>query len=117
MEKQTIRIRRLGSVTFGIVLVTLGVSFIINRFFPALDYIIIFRFWPVLFILLGIEVLLGSRYKMYEVIGDNGKIIEQCKVIYDIPAIIMTFCVVFLAVSLAWADWLYTNQVNYITFN
>ena len=63
MGKQTIRIRRVGSVTFGTILILTGVLFIIHLLFPAFQFFFIYRFWPVILILLGIEVLAGSRYK------------------------------------------------------
>ena len=36
MERQTIRIRRVGSVTFGMVLVVTGVLFLIHLFPPEI---------------------------------------------------------------------------------
>lgn len=90
MEKQTIRIRRVGSVTFGIVLIVTGVLFLIHLFLPGLDYRVIFQFWPLILITLGVEVLLGSRQKTYEVRDEKGRITEQSKVIYDVSAIILT---------------------------
>ena len=62
MEKQ-IRVRRVGSFTFGIVLILTGALFLVHIFFPAFNYYLIYRFWPVILILLGIEVLAGTRYK------------------------------------------------------
>ena len=38
MEKQTIRIRRVGSVTFGLVLIVTGVLFLVHLFLPRLDF-------------------------------------------------------------------------------
>ena len=48
MEKQTIRIHRVGSVTFGLVLVATGVVFLFGLFFPRLDYRLVLQFWPLI---------------------------------------------------------------------
>lgn len=105
MGKQTIRIHRVGSVTFGIVLVITGVIFLMQQFIPNVDYSMIFRFWPVILIGLGIEVLLGSRQKNVEVLDEEGKVVEQNKVIYDVPAIILTVILIFFSVLLAMMNW------------
>lgn len=105
MGKQTIRIHRVGSVTFGIVLIITGVIFLLQQFIPNVDYAIIFRFWPIILIGLGIEVLLGSRQKNVEVLDEEGKIVEQNKVIYDAPAIILTVVLIFFSVFLAMMNW------------
>ena len=60
-EKRTTRTHRVGTVTFGLVLVVMGVLFLLEMIFPVLDYELIFRLWPLIFISLGIEVLLSSR--------------------------------------------------------
>ncbi len=105
MGKQTIRIRRIGSVTFGIVLVITGVIFLLQQFIPKIDYVIVFRFWPIVLIGLGIEVLLGSRQKNVEVLDEEGKIVEQNKVIYDIPAIVLTVVLIFFSIFMAIMNW------------
>lgn len=105
MGKQTIRIHRVGSVTFGIVLIVTGVIFLIQQFIPDIDYAIIFRFWPIVLIGLGIEVLLGSRQKNVEVLDKEGKIVEQNKVVYDTPAILLTVILIFFSVFLAMMNW------------
>lgn len=105
MGKQTIRIRRVGSVTFGIVLIITGVIFLAQQFVPNLDYRIVFRFWPVVLIGLGIEVLLGSRQKTIEILDEEGKIVEQNKVVYDVPAILLTIVLIFFSVFMAMMNW------------
>ena len=51
MGRQTVRIRRIGSVTFGVVLVITGVIFLLQQFIPKIFYVIVLRFWP--FVLIG----------------------------------------------------------------
>lgn len=52
---------RVGSITLGLALVLFGSLFLLHMVFPTLDYRMIFHLWPCIFILLGIEVLLGNR--------------------------------------------------------
>lgn len=113
MEKQTIKVRRVGSVTFGTILVLTGVLFLAHLFFPAFNYFLIYRFWPVILILLGIEVLAGSRQKTYEIIDDQGKIIEQSKVVYDVAAILLMIALTGFTMFMALINWVYETQ-NYI---
>lgn len=113
MGKQTIRIRRVGSVTFGTILILTGVLFLVHLVFPSFPYFQIYRFWPVILILLGIEVLAGSRCKMYEVMDEQGKIVEQSKVVYDVAAILLMIVTTGFAMLMACIDWIYETQ-NYI---
>ena len=112
MEKQTIRIRRVGSVTFGIVLIVTGVLFLIHLFLPRLDYRLIFQFWPLILITLGVEVLFGSRQKTYEVMNEKGQIIEQSKVIYDVSAIILTIVLTGFSLIMGMIDFAMMHSYN-----
>lgn len=89
MEKQTVTIRRVGSVSFGIVLLLSGFLLLAHTFFPQFNYLMVYRFWPVTLIIMGIEVLAGARGKNVEVLNEQGKVIEQNKTVYDFAAIIM----------------------------
>ena len=55
------RTHRVGSITFGVLLVLFGSLFLVHAFVHALLYSMIFRLWPCIFILLGLEVLVSSR--------------------------------------------------------
>ena len=52
--------RRVGTLTLGVFLVVLGGIFLVGNFVP-LPYEQLLSLWPGIFILLGIEVLLGCR--------------------------------------------------------
>lgn len=105
MEKQTIRIRRVGSVTFGVVLIVTGILFLLHMFLPNLNYVMIFRFWPVILILLGLEVLAGTRHKSFDVLDGQGKVIEQNKTVYDVAAIFLTVVMTCFAICMGMLDW------------
>lgn len=109
MEKQTITIRRVGSVTFGVVLILIGSLFLAHMFFPQ-HYFYIYKFWPVILILLGIEVLVGTRGKNYEVLDEEGKVIEQSKSVYDFAAIIMMSIILGIAIFAASVYWGYETN-------
>ena len=115
MGRQTIRVHRVGSVTFGIVLVVMGILFLLHVFFPRMDYEVIFHFWPLILISLGVEVLLGSREKSFEVRDEEGKLLEQSKVVYDVAAIILIMVLTLFAVVMGMIDWAAVHS-GYIYF-
>lgn len=114
MGKQTIRIRRVGSVTFGTILILTGVLFLIHLLFPSFRYVLIYRFWPVILIMLGIEVLAGSRYRTYEILDEQGKTVEQSKVVYDVAAILLMIAVTGFVMVMALAEWVFYETQTYI---
>lgn len=93
-ESGTLRTRRVGSVTFGLTLVLFGVLFLIHIVIPTLDYGIIFQFWPAVFILLGVEILVENH--------KSGS--EKCKFVYDFPAILMLVIMLLFAMVMAAAE-------------
>lgn len=101
MKKQTIRIHRVGSVTFGIVLLVIGGLSLVQLILPAIGYQLVIRAWPLIFIILGIEVLLSNRHKTYEVLGEDGKVMEQEKIVYDFPAVFLVIVLILFAMVLA----------------
>ena len=60
-ESQTgLKIHRVGSITFGTILIALGILLLLRLIIPTLTYTAILDFWPVTLILLGIEVLIAN---------------------------------------------------------
>ncbi len=99
-QKQSVRIRRVGTFTFGCMLLLLfGILFLIRIFVPGLDYEIIFRCWPCILIVLGIEVLAGN-YKASKIIGEGC----QVQFVYDKTAIFLTICITFFTMAMAVAE-------------
>lgn len=56
--------KRVGSVTLGLTLVTFGVMFLLSAFIKSFNYLDVIKFWPVIFISLGIEMLVHAFQKM-----------------------------------------------------
>lgn len=97
--------RRVGTLTLGIVLVMYGVLFLIHTFCSSLKYYYIFKFWPVILLILGCEILYCTlRYR-------------DEKFIYDFAAIIMIAMVMVFAMGMAAADWIYKMDIPYITIH
>lgn len=96
MEQETrqYHVRRVGSVTFGISLLCYGVLFLVHAFVPMLKYQYIFRCWPVIFILLGFEILAENRKAQS----------QDCKVVYDFAAIVMLGIMLLFAMIMAIID-------------
>lgn len=96
MEQETrqYQVRRVGSVTFGITLLCYGVLFLIHTFVPMLKYQYIFRCWPVIFILLGCEILVENRKARA----------HDCKIVYDFAAVLMLGIMLLFAMIMAIID-------------
>lgn len=88
MEKS----RRVGTFTLGILLIIFGILFILRIFLTDLTYHIIFSMWPVIFLLLGIEILLAG-------IKQTGE-----KLIYDTTAFFLIIILSFFAMGMAVAE-------------
>lgn len=51
---------KVGTITFGSILIVLGIMLTLHIFYPAISYTVILNFWPVTLILLGIEILIAN---------------------------------------------------------
>lgn len=100
------RIRRVGSVTFGITLVCYGILFLIHIFIPTLRYHMIFRCWPVIFILLGGEILVENRKCNT----------QEWKMVYDFAAILMLGIMMLFAMIMAVFDFEMAYEMSYGAF-
>lgn len=101
MDRKTVYIHRVGTITTGVTLVLTGVLFLGRLFFPFFDPYEVICFWPVLLILLGIEVLLANSRKTYRVVNEEGKVEEQEKMVYDFPAILLMITVACFSMCMA----------------
>ena len=99
-ERPAVRTHRVGSITFGIILVIWGVLFLLRLIFPVLDCELIFRLWPLVFISLGVEVLVSSRR-------------PQQKLVYDGAAIFLMILLMVFAMCMAGMDWIFSLYDGY----
>ena len=91
---KAVRIHKVGTVTLGTSLVMVGILFLSHMFFPAISYGFIYKIWPVIFILLGVEILLsGSGSKEKEFVYDKTAI---CLV-----AVLMAFAMCMAVIGFA----------------
>lgn len=95
------RERRVGTFTFGVVLVVAGIAMIAALFFPSLDFRLFLKLSPAVLILLGAEVLLSTR--------------KSGRIKYDWLGMILCFVLVMLALGVffvAWAMIHYPDEVR-----
>ena len=100
-EVCAVKTHRVGSVTLGLALVLFGSLFLLHMFFPALDYRMIFHLWPCIFILLGIEVLLGNRK------AEDG-------FVYDKAAIVLIVVLALFAMTMGAVDFSMERFDHYV---
>jgi hypothetical protein len=88
------RTRRVGTITLGTGLIVFGVLFFLRTVTPLITYDFIFNIWPVLFILLGSEILIGNSRR------------KEDTVIYDKTAIFLVVILTLFAMAMASMQWL-----------
>ena len=86
----TYRSHRVGSVTAGLSMVGIGVMFLLHLFFDLVDYRMMFSLWPVMLILLGLELLISN--------------FSAKKIVYDKAAIFLLIVMTFFSMGMAVAD-------------
>lgn len=86
--------RRVGTFTFGVVLVVTGLAMLAALFFPQLDLRLLLRLSPLVLISLGVEVLLAAR--------GGGRLR------YDWVGMFLCFFLVLAAMALFSAAWYFT---------
>lgn len=94
-------VHRVGTVTFGCCLILFGVLFLSRLFIPTLPLDFVFRLWPCMFIILGIEILLAN----------GGK---KAEFVYDKTAIFLMIVLFIFAMCLAWCEKLIEQGYLYL---
>ena len=94
MGENVQRVHRVGTITLVVGLVLFGGLFLLKIFLPAIDFFMIYRLWPVILILLGMEVLLSSR---------------KNNIVYDKCGIVILVCLISFALLMGWMDSAYVN--------
>lgn len=91
----SVRERRVGTFTFGIVLVIAGIAMTAALFFPSLDFRLLLKLSPAALILLGTEVLLSTR--------------KGGRIKYDWLGMLLCFLLVMLALGVFFTAWAMTR--------
>ena len=97
MDKMS-RQHRIGSLTFGVTLVLLGILYLIHIFWQTLSLQFIFHLWPCVFILLGTEILVASRSEEHFT--------------YDKAAIILTMIMICFGMGIAGIDFAWEHAIT-----
>lgn len=92
-----LRGRRVGTLTAGIVLVLFGMLFLLRSLFPGLNFAVILSLWPIILIILGIEIILAYAINKE----------DQMK--YDGGAIILVIGLAFFSMVMAGAEFAIAN--------
>lgn len=101
-EVRAAKTHRVGSITLGLALVLFGSLFLVHMFIPTLNYRLIFHLWPCIFIMLGIEVLLGNRKE-----GDG--------FVYDKAAIVLIVLLALFAMTMGAVDFGMAQYDRYVS--
>lgn len=95
--KKLRRVHRIGTFTLGCMLIFFGVLFLLRTAGILLSFSTIFRFWPIIFIFLGCEILL-SQIGNFVRGGRDDKEVRLC---YDKTAVILLILLTFFAMCMA----------------
>ena len=95
--------RRVGTFTTGIVLVIFGIMFLLRLFFPSINYLLIASLWPIILILLGIEIIAAYLIDKVEIMK------------YDFSAIILIIILSFFAMSMGCMEYVITHMSQFRT--
>ena len=87
--------RKIGVLTLGVSLVAFGLLFLLRVFVPGWSYLTVVKFWPLVLILLGGEVLLSAFLPRKE---------GEPPARLDAWSVILLFVMLFLACGLAAAQ-------------
>ena len=88
------RVRRVGSVTCGCLLILFGVLFIAHMILPMISYSFIYKLWPLVLVALGAEMLLVNR-----------KHSDECEIKYDTGAILLVVIMAFFSMGMGAAEY------------
>lgn len=97
------RTRRVGGFTCGVVLVAFGVMMLLHSFIPILTYQLIFSFWPIILIVLGVELLISNTVSCFKYSrGSTEKFYVEFK--YDLAAIMLIFIMALFSMGMGFAE-------------
>ncbi|WP_251862063.1 DUF5668 domain-containing protein [Clostridium sp. Marseille-Q2269] len=89
--------RRVGTLTAGIVLVISGIMFLLRSVINNIDISLIVSFWPMVLVLLGIEILTAYIINKEE------------KMKYDFGAVVLVMLLLFFAMGMGVTEFITTH--------
>ncbi|MBU3143747.1 LiaI-LiaF-like domain-containing protein [Clostridium sp. CF012] len=95
--------RRVGTFTTGIVLVIFGIMFLLRIINPSIDYLLIASLWPLILVILGIEIIIAYLINKEEIMK------------YDFYAIILIIIVSFFAMGMGCMEYVITHISQFKT--
>lgn len=98
------RVRRVGSITCGGILILFGSLFMVHMFCPALNLEFIMKLWPLILIALGIEMVISNMRR------NSGEEILK----YDKGAIVITFLTMCFAIGMGVLEYCMEYGQRYI---
>ncbi len=99
----SIRIHRVGTITTGLCFVGFGILFILHTAFNLFTYEGILTMWPLILIVLGIEVLISNKY--YQ------------NFVYDKAGAFMMIIMGLFSMTMAFVDMCLKAGLGHIYFN
>ena len=87
------RVRRVGSISCGLILIVFGIAFLLHMIFPVITFAVIFKFWPLILIVLGAEILLSN-------IKPTEKVLK-----YDAGAIVLVIVLTLFSMGMGFAEY------------
>ena len=89
--------RRVGTFTTGIVLIMFGIMFLLRLVNPNIDYLKIASLWPLILVLLGIEIIVAYAINKEEIMK------------YDFGAIILIIMLSFFSMGMGCIEYVLTH--------
>ena len=93
--------RRVGTFTTGIVLVIFGIMFLLRLVSPNINYLTIASLWPLILVLLGIEIIAGYIINKEEIMK------------YDFSAIFLIIMLSFFAMGMGCMEYVITHMSQF----
>jgi len=89
--------RRVGTFTTGILLVMFGIMFLVRLIYPSIDYLLIASMWPLVLIILGIEIIVAYIINKEEIMK------------YDFGAMFLIIMVSVFAMGMGCLEYVITH--------
>ena len=98
-----IKRRRVGTFTTGIVLVMFGIMFLLRLMYPSINYSIIASMWPLVLVILGVEIILACFMKKEEIMK------------YDFAGIFILITLSIFAMGMGCMEYIITHMPQFRT--